>query len=406
MARTVGPRDFGAFTLAFATYVVALSVTRAISAEPLLVRYSKTDRQTWQDGVGAASGLGLAFGILAAFASLIVAGLSGGTVREAFLALAVSFPGLLVQDIWRYAFFASGRGKLAFATDFVWALILFPVLGFLILSGRTSVLALTLAWGMSGSAAALFSIAWTRVGPQPHRSRAWLTRQRDLVPNFLAEMFIQTGGHQLMFYGAGAISGLAAAGSLRAAYVLLAPISVMISGLRLVAIPEAAKVVRTRRGTASIRYLKRSGLLLCAAQVASFLVWGTFVYFWPEWLGTQVLGKVWEQARDVVLPLSLASAAGGLTGGASAGLRALAAAKRSRRARTILTPLQLTGALVGMTLNGPVGAAWGLGVASIAGSGFWWWQLLGAFADYLRGDSLQSEPFPEEMPMDVAGQNG
>ena len=47
-----------------------------------------------------------------------------GTARLAFLALGLTLPGLLLQDSWRYSFFALGQGSQAFVNDTIWALTL------------------------------------------------------------------------------------------------------------------------------------------------------------------------------------------------------------------------------------------------------------------------------------------
>ena len=44
-----------------------------------------------------------------------------GPTRMAFLALGVTLPLLMLQDSWRFAFFALGRGSQAFLNDSVWA---------------------------------------------------------------------------------------------------------------------------------------------------------------------------------------------------------------------------------------------------------------------------------------------
>ena len=40
-----------------------------------------------------------------------------------FLALGVGLPGLMLQDSYRFAFFAAGKGGLAFVNDTVWGVL-------------------------------------------------------------------------------------------------------------------------------------------------------------------------------------------------------------------------------------------------------------------------------------------
>ena len=56
-----------------------------------------------------------------------------------------------MQDGWRLAFFAAGRGADAFINDAAWTLVLFP--GFLVLGAiglNASLFAILLLWGISG----------------------------------------------------------------------------------------------------------------------------------------------------------------------------------------------------------------------------------------------------------------
>ena len=57
--------------------------------------------------------------------------------RLAFIALGLTLPGLLLQDSWRYAFFALGRGSQALLNDTVWAVSMLPALVVLRITDHT-----------------------------------------------------------------------------------------------------------------------------------------------------------------------------------------------------------------------------------------------------------------------------
>ena len=78
---------------------------------------------------------------------LAVAALLSGTTRMAFLALGLTLPGLMLQDSWRYSFFALGRGGQAFLNDTVWAVALIPALVLLRETGHANVFWFVFAWG-------------------------------------------------------------------------------------------------------------------------------------------------------------------------------------------------------------------------------------------------------------------
>ena len=79
------------------------------------------------------------------------AALLDGTAKGAFIALGLTLPGLLLQDSWRYAFFALGRGGQAFLNDVVWASALLPALIFLRATGHTNVSWFVFAWGATAA---------------------------------------------------------------------------------------------------------------------------------------------------------------------------------------------------------------------------------------------------------------
>ena len=175
---------------------------------------------------------------------LAAAALLGGTTQFAFLALGLTLPGLLLQDSWRYSFFALGRGSQAFLNDMVWALALLPALVLLRVTGHADVFWCLFAWGAAASVAAAVGALQTRVMPRLSGARAWLSRHRDLGPRYLAENTTLSGSYQLRTYGVGLIMGLAAVGYVQAANTLVGPIMVIFMGMGLVTIPEAARVLR------------------------------------------------------------------------------------------------------------------------------------------------------------------
>jgi hypothetical protein len=104
----------------------------------------------------------------AALALIPIGIVMGGSVGAALLGLAATFPGLLLQDAWRFAFFAAGRGRDAFLNDVAWAIFLVPAFALAGLAGA-SLFAITLAWvsmGLAASAAAAVGIAQARLPPR------------------------------------------------------------------------------------------------------------------------------------------------------------------------------------------------------------------------------------------------
>ncbi|MGH3992045.1 MAG: hypothetical protein ACRDSN_06215, partial [Pseudonocardiaceae bacterium] len=369
VARSLGAAEFGIFTLAWVTYGVVLNVSRGLTTDPLVVRFSGVPTATWRAAVSRSSGTALLIGILAGAVSLLAGLALGGSIGAGFVALGLILPALLLQDSWRFAFFAAGQGRKAFANDVVWAAALVPAL--VVAAEHGSVFGFVLAWGLSGAVAAGFGCVQSRLSPRMAEMRGWLRQQRDLAPRYLIENVSNSGASQLRMYGLGAIAGLADVGALRGAELLLGPFLAVLMGLSLVAVPEAARVLQR-----SPHRLPLFCLLLGAGQAATALAWGLVLLFLlPDTVGRLALGSVWELASALILPVTLSVTGAGFVAGAAAGLRALAAARRSLRAQLFASAAYLTGGLAGAAVAGALGSSWGSALAMWFGAAVWWAQL-------------------------------
>jgi O-antigen/teichoic acid export membrane protein len=369
VARSLGAMAFGIFSLAWVTYGVVLNISRGLATDPLVVRFSGVPIASWRAAVSRTSGTALLVGLVTGVASLLVGAALGGPVGAAFVALGLVLPALLLQDSWRFAFFAAGQGRKAFMNDIVWGVTLFPAM--IVAAQRGNVFGFVLAWGLSGAIAAAYGCVQTRFLPRLTGIRAWLHEQRDLGSRYLIENVSNSGAAQLRMYGLGAIAGLADVGTLRGAELLLGPFLAAMMGLNLVAVPEAARVLQRSR-----RRLPRFCLLLGGAQAVAALMWGlALLFLLPYSVGQYVLGSVWHSASVLILPVSLSAMNASFSTGAAAGLRALGAARRSLRAQLLTSAAFLTGGLVGAAVAGALGSTWGVALATLLGAAVWWSQL-------------------------------
>ena len=113
----------------------------------------------------------------------------------------------MLQDSWRYSFFALGRGSQAFLNDTVWALALLPALVLLRVTGHADVFWFVLAWGAAAAVAACVGPLQARVVPRLTGAWTWVSRHRDLGPRYLAENTANSAAGQLRTYGVGIIAG-------------------------------------------------------------------------------------------------------------------------------------------------------------------------------------------------------
>ena len=369
VARNVSPEDFGGFSLAFATFLVVLNVSRAVSTEPLLIRYSARSVETWRNGTRRAAGASLVTGALASSVCLIVAALTHGAVQAAYATLAVVLPGLLLQDCWRFALVARGAPRSTFLVDLAWGVALLPLLLAIdLLLTDVTVVAPIIGWGAAAALAAVVGAVLAGTVPRPDLTGAWLREHRDLIPRFVAEAVTGAGAGQVVILVVGAVAGLAGAGAIRAGQLLLGPMQVMFMAVTLIAVPEAVRILHGGPDR-----LARACALIAAAMSLLVVAWTILLLMIPDSLGRSLLGATWDGAREVILPLGIALAALAASAGAGIGLRAMADAGASLRAKFVDASANIAAGITGAVVAGATGAAWGLAVGAASGTLAYWW---------------------------------
>jgi O-antigen/teichoic acid export membrane protein len=371
VARSLGAADFGAFSLAYVTYGFVLNASRGLATDPLLVRYSGAEIPAWRRAVSACTGTALGVGLVTGLLAIGVAALLNGTPQRAFLALGITLPGLMLQDSWRFAFFAIGRGSQAFLNDLIWALTLAPALLALRLTHHQHVFWFVLVWGASATVAACVGPLQARTIPRIHKAREWLHHIQDLGFRYLAENTLISGASQLRIYGIGLILSLAAVGYVQVASMLMGPFLVIFMGISLVVVPEAARVLQNHP-----RHLRKfCGLVGIVLSLAA-LAWGVLLLLvLPTGVGYKLVGPLWHPAYALIIPVTIQVIGSTLSCGATAGLHALGAARRSLRAQIFASVAFVVGGLAGAYIGGTLGTMRGTAAATMFGAVVWWWQL-------------------------------
>jgi O-antigen/teichoic acid export membrane protein len=383
VARAVTPSDLGAFSLAYATFTLTLGAVRALAGETLVVRHSAVSQDRWRQGVRGSSGTAVTAGVVVGAGCLIAGAIVGGSLGIVFGIVGICLPALLLQDVWRFAFFADGRGGAAFLNDLTWTLVMLSALALLRPSGASSVALFTLAWAGAGCVAALVGALQLKVFPAgPMTGIRWLRHHRDLGPRFLAEFGLATGTSNLLLFGMGSVMGLAQLGRLRAGQIALGPLNILFGGAGMVATPEGVRLLRE-----SPKRLLHGCCWISLTLASAPLVLGAVLLSLPTSAGQFLLGANWEPTRSLLVPLSIGAAAYGAAFGAYAGMRSLAAAKRSLRARYLDASATCIFALAGAAVGGALGAAWGFTIAGLLKIGIAWWQFGRALIEY-EADSL------------------
>lgn len=385
VARSLGATAFGVFSLAWVTYGVIINISRGLGTDPLMVRFSGVATQLWRTATARAAGTALAVGVVSGALSILGGIAIGGQVGLAFVGLGLVLPFLMLQDAWRFGFFAAGKGHRAFLNDVVWGIALVP--GMIFAAKHGSVLGFVLAWGLSGGVAALFGCFQTGILPRPTAAVGWLRDQRDLGTRYLLENVSNSGASQLRAYGLGAIAGLAAVGTVRGAELLQGPFQAVLMGLSLVTVAEAARVLRR-----APHRLRLFCLLLGSGQAVAALAWGlALLFLLPDVVGVHLLGSIWPAAHTLILPATLSVMGASFSTGAASGLRALGLAKRSLRSQVTVSACYLVGGLIGAAAGGAIGSAWGVAMATNAGAAIWWLQLRAGMREhFLRTEETRT----------------
>jgi O-antigen/teichoic acid export membrane protein len=378
IARTLGAVQYGAFALAYVTYGFVLNASRGLATDPLLVRFSGTDVPTWRRAVASCTGTAATVGLVTGACVLVAAGLLDGTTRLAFLALGLTLPGLLLQDSWRFSFFALGRGSQAFINDTIWTVALLPALVLLRETGHATIFWFVFAWGATAAIGAAVGPFQARVIPELHAAWSWVSRNRDLGPRYLIEGTANSGSTQLRNYGVGLVLGLAAVGYVQAANTLMGPVMIVFYGMSLVTLPEAARILRR-----SPRWLPLFCVLISAGLMAMALAWGVvLLVLLPRGLGHVMLGTLWRPTYPLVVPSIIVTLGACATAGANTGMHALGAAQRSMRTMIIWSALVVGCSLTGALVWGLTATIYGAALASWIGALLYWWQLRVALREY------------------------
>lgn len=390
VARSLGAEQFGAFTLAYVTYGFALNASRGLAIEPLLVRFSGTSRRTWRHAASGSTGTALLVGVVSGICALAVGAIIGGTTGLAFLGLGLMLPGLMLQDSWRYAFFAAGKGQQALINDILWAVVEIPVLLALKATGHVNVFWFVIAWGAGAGAGAVFGVVQSWAVPGFKRAFSWLGTHRDLGPRFLAENCGGNAADTLRSYTVSSFLGLVPVGYMQSANVLMGPFRILTYGIGLMTIPEAA---------ALLRRAPKKAVLYCVAvsvgQSVLGILWTVALLIGlPLGLGHLVLGVLWGNTYPLVLPTALTVIAGCANAGAGTGLHAMGAAKRSLRVALATGLLSLSLAFVGVLLNSMMITLYLVAVANWTGAMLSWLQ----FGRALRESGISGSPGRHRRP--------
>jgi O-antigen/teichoic acid export membrane protein len=360
VAKSVSSTEFGAFSLALVSFAFIVGLGRSMIGDPYVVRFTDADAGTRHRATAQAAGAAVVFGAASGLVCAVAGLLLSGQARMALLALALSLPGLVLQETWRHIFFSSGRARAATINDLIWTVIQFALLAVLLLSNQDGVFLITLAWGFAALVAAVVGISQTGVRPAPLATMAWFRETRDLNVRMGLDFALNMGAVNLAIFLVTGLVGLIGAAALRGAQVLLGPLNLLFAGVSAFVLPVLSKQAGTGR-------LFRLAALTSVVGGAIASTWVAVLLLIPESMGVRILGESWDSARSVMFGSGIVSAAVAFVMGPALGLKALRRADQMLRVTFMQSPLMLGLGAVGAWQWGASGAAYGFAIAQVFG---------------------------------------
>jgi hypothetical protein len=366
-ARASTTQEFGAFGIAFATYLIGIGIARALVSDVYLVKCSGHGeheeggeryphaRETW----GAALWLAL----LGAAACGVAAALCSGDLRAALAVVAVGLPVLVLQDVSRFVMIGQRDATGACATDGTW-LAVFAV-GLVVaytsmghFPGATACLAI---WVIGAACALVVSFLRLRVVPALDAGRRFFATMWEASARYFGDWLATGASIQVSFYVVGAVMGLAVVGDLRAGVLLLGPLNILTTGAVMLIVPELA---RFRRRTGSPLYGPAAGL--SGLLVVFTVFWLSLVALAPERVLEGVLGETAADARSILPAVALFAVLNSAAQGPLVALRSTGSIRRGTKANAPAGPVYLIApALLAWAVGSAGGALLGWTIAAV-----------------------------------------
>jgi hypothetical protein len=291
VAVVTAPQDFGQIALLLTVLVAAVGALRGALGTPLLLMAGRTRSDIRREGSFAVTS--------ALLVSPIVGGLiwavAGSGIRLPAILIIVATPIVLVEDVLRYVAIAEGRPHVAARWDGVW----FAGSAALLVATWVHLPVATTAYLIGGWTALAFlalvgMLVAVRVAPRLRQYPAWISDGWQHRARYGTESGLeQTTVFAVLLFVAVVLSPEASA-ALRGALALLAPVSILMSAIPLVVIPESRRLNMPPPQVWSS--LTRIALVFTSGA----LLMGVALFFMPLSVGELVLGRTFEAAQAIV----------------------------------------------------------------------------------------------------------
>jgi O-antigen/teichoic acid export membrane protein len=362
VAHALAPGDFGRFSMIVMIYTVAQVVSRSLISTTALVHPEEADNHARRI---VASGVmtGLIVGVVCVLAGLLLH-VGHNSFAGPVLALAVSLPLMMLQDVGRYLAIARQEPGRAVVLDSLWlALMIGSFVGLGMLDGATLTW-LVLAWAGAGAIAGIWVFA--QYGLPARGGLEWLREHWAFSWRSLVSGVTSSGTVLLMGALMTLFSSVLAVAAFRAATLLSAPSTAMQLA---VTTSAAADIARERESERAVWHHVRRAITIAFVVGALNLV---LLVFLPDIVGKALLGESWLLVKPLMLPVALKV----LLMAGQSGLRAALIGQR-RITTAMVTDIVSMGLIcicmvTGAALGDVKGALWAMVVATVLSTGCWW----------------------------------
>ena len=193
----------------------------------------------------------------------------------------------------------------------------------------------------------------------------------------------------------GVLGSTTGVGALRAAQVLLGPLTILGAAAFIFAVPEIAR--RPRMSSAD---RGRFTVAISGAMTGVTALYAAVVLLIPDHIGVHLFGDTWTGAESVLLPMCVLSLAAGMATGPAATLYGMGLARTTFRINVIKAPLLALLLLVGITVAEAEGAAWAIAATEAVVVPLWLFRVHRA----IRATTVTANS--ETMPADLLSPGG
>ncbi|WP_028654708.1 MULTISPECIES: hypothetical protein [unclassified Nocardioides] len=360
-AHLLGVEAFGYFGLLIIILSVGLGVTRSLVGDPVMV-HPDDARERPGAPIGAALIVGTAMGVAFAVVALVLFVTDLPLAAES-LVVAIGIPALLLHDLGRYLGFATQRPSYSLVLDTVWLVLIAVAMTTLVLLDEVTLLWFVVAWVGTGATAA--TLVFVQHGPPARGGLAWLRERWPYSWRFLMSFTALQGAAAGFSVIVAAVAGARALGAVRGALLLIRPYVTFQTAAVAAGVAEVANAGKDGPPSGTLR---RTTLIATAIGAVN----GALLLVVPDSVGRIILSDTWEATEPLLVPACVQILCLGLIVGPRAHLTGM------RRISTVVR-LDITATfgivalgVVGVFVDGAVGAYWGTAAGQAVAAVAWW----------------------------------